>query len=66
MKVYSLKPNVTKAIFHPTGRIRFDANGVADWPDDQFTRRRVRDGDISVRPPEKQQPKALSRGTTKA
>jgi hypothetical protein len=52
MKVYALKENLRKFIYHPLGRIRFDENGVADWPRDQFTIRRWRDGDVSLRPPE--------------
>ena len=55
MKVYALKDNVKKFIRHmPTG-YRFDENGVSDWPDDQFTRRRIRDGDISLEPPQKRE-----------
>jgi len=50
MKVYTTKDNVKKYIYHPIGRQRFDANGMADWPDDQFTRRRLRDGDITLEP----------------
>ena len=50
-KVYALKDNVKKFIFHPSGKIRFDENGVADWPLDQFTQRRIKDGDVSLTPP---------------
>ena len=48
-----LKENVGRLIYHPLGRIRFDENGVADWPMDPFTYRRMKDGDISLRPPAK-------------
>jgi hypothetical protein len=51
MKVYALKENVRKYIHHPKGGYRFDQNGEADWPDDQFTQRRIIDGDISLTPP---------------
>ena len=50
-KVYALKDSVKRNIFHPVGRFRFDDNGVADWPIDQFTRRRIRDRDVSLEPP---------------
>jgi hypothetical protein len=50
-KVYALKENVRKFIFHPLGRIKFDKDGVADWPMDQFTRARIRDGDVALKPP---------------
>jgi hypothetical protein len=52
-KVYALKDNVKKYIFHPSNRVKFDEDGEADWPLDQFTIRRVRDGDISMEPPPK-------------
>jgi hypothetical protein len=29
-------------------RIGFRAEGSVEWPDDQFTKRRVRDGDVTV------------------
>jgi len=48
MKVFALKPNVKKFIFHPLGRIRFNDAGEADWPMDPFTYRRIKDGDISL------------------
>jgi hypothetical protein len=51
VKVYALKENVKKDIKYPIGNIGFDENGEADWPMDQFTHRRVRDGDISLEPP---------------
>lgn len=31
-----------------SGRVLFDANGVAEWPRDQFTLRRLRDGDVTL------------------
>jgi hypothetical protein len=48
MKVFALKENVRKCIIHPLTRARFDAAGEADWPMDQFTRARIRDGDIAL------------------
>jgi hypothetical protein len=36
------------AIFHPDGMRKFDANGYADWPPDNFTCNRIRDGDVIV------------------
>jgi len=67
MRVYALKEHVKRSIWHPIGHMKFNANGVADWPNDQFTRRRLRDGDISLTPPTKsltpppQQPPATGR-----
>jgi hypothetical protein len=53
VKVYALKDNVKRDIKYPTGQIGFDENGESDWPMDQFTQRRIRDGDISLEPPQK-------------
>ncbi len=49
--VRAAKENVHKYVFHPAGIIRFGSDGTAEWPNDQFTRRRVRDGDITVEAP---------------
>jgi hypothetical protein len=53
VKVYALKDHVKQNIKYPIGNIAFDENGEADWPHDQFTQRRIRDGDISLEPPTK-------------
>ena len=55
MKVYAQSENMAKFPrfrWHPRGTL-FDSNGMADWPDDQFTRRRIRDGDVSLEPSQK-------------
>jgi hypothetical protein len=51
-KVYALRETVRRHIFHPLTKGRFDGAGVATWPLDRFTRNRLRDGDISLSPPE--------------
>jgi hypothetical protein len=51
MKVYAKNDDIKKNIKHPTGPIRFNEDGSANWPDDQFTRRRIRDGDVTTEPP---------------
>lgn len=63
MKVYALKDNVQKFIRH-AGGTKFNKEGVADWPNDQFTRRRIRDGDISTEPPGEK--KALGKPAAKS
>jgi hypothetical protein len=47
MKVKARDEVIAKAIKHPSG-IKFSSDGTAHWPDDSFTRRRIRDGDITV------------------
>ena len=51
LKVYctSDDPVRRRAIKHPFGT-SFDHTGFAEWPDDQFTQRRLRDGDVSLDP----------------
>lgn len=46
VKVRALKENVKRDIFHIHGGFGFNEEGIADWPDDQFTKRRIRDGDV--------------------
>lgn len=60
IKVYSTKENVTKYIKHPRGTA-FTAEGVAFWPDDAFTHRREKDGDITREAPKGATPRAPSR-----
>ena len=53
MKVYAKSDNMKnhpRFRWHPAGTL-FDSNGMADWPDDQFTQRRIRDGDITTEEP---------------
>jgi hypothetical protein len=49
MRVRAKNDVIAKHIRHlPTG-LKF-RDGVAEWPDDQFTQRRIRDGDVEVVP----------------
>jgi hypothetical protein len=50
MKVWAKNEDVRKIMKHPTAG-GFNADGSADWPDDTFTYRRMRDGDISQEQP---------------
>ena len=40
-------------IKHPRAITQFDQDGRAVWPQDQFTTRRLRDGDITLEAPKK-------------
>ena len=47
-KVQAKNETIAKHITHrPTG-IKFGEDGTAIWPDDQFTKRRIKDGDVTV------------------
>jgi len=39
---------IRKHIFHPRTGARFPAEGSVEWPLDQFTKRRIRDGDVTI------------------
>jgi hypothetical protein len=47
MKVKAKDETIARVIRHPNGA-RFGADGTAYWPDDQFTKRRIRDGDVTA------------------
>jgi len=68
MKVYALSENMKKHPrfrWHPTGTL-FDSNGMADWPDDRFTFRRLRDGDITLEEPKQVTQAAHGKSASKA
>jgi hypothetical protein len=48
VRVVPKNDELRKALFHPWTRMRFPAKGSAEWPHDQFTKRRIRDGDVTV------------------
>jgi hypothetical protein len=48
VRVRAANEMIKQYIFHPAGRLRFGADGTVEWPDDQFTQRRVRDGDVTI------------------
>jgi hypothetical protein len=56
---------IRRDIVHwPTG-IRFPATGSVEWPNDRFTQRRIRDGDVTVEePPPEQRAPRTSRTTS--
>jgi len=50
-----------KFLGHPFGITKFDRDGRAVWPMDQFTQRRIRDGDVTLEAPKKVVEKAPAR-----
>jgi hypothetical protein len=53
MQVFPKNDDVRRVLYHPSAG-HFRAEGPADWPDDAFTNRRIKDGDITKEeaPPE--------------
>jgi hypothetical protein len=45
MQVFPKNEDVRRVLAHPLAG-KFRADGPADWPDDTFTSRRMKDGDI--------------------
>jgi hypothetical protein len=51
-KVWLKNQEVLKYLKHPVSKTGFrDANAYAVWPDDSFTARRIRDGDVTIEDP---------------
>jgi hypothetical protein len=51
-KVWLKNQDVLKYLKHPVSKVGFrDANAYAIWPDDSFTARRIRDGDVTIEDP---------------
>ena len=50
VKVLPKDDHIRKIIKHPTGGA-FPEEGPANWPDDQFTTRRLKDGDVTLAEP---------------
>ena len=48
VKVLPRDDAVRKFIAHMPGNIKFPAEGPAKWPFDTFTKRRIRDGDVTL------------------
>jgi hypothetical protein len=56
MKVWPTSEEKRKVLVHPTGGA-FRESGSTDWPDDTWTFRRIRDGDVTTEEPKEEKPK---------
>lgn len=48
VRVVPKNADMRKYLKHGLTRVGFLAEGSSEWPNDQFTRRRIRDGDVTV------------------
>lgn len=48
VRVRLSKPHLKKLLRHPTTGANFTASETSEWPNDSFTKRRIRDGDIAI------------------
>jgi hypothetical protein len=55
VRVEPVNQRVRETIAHPFGG-RFPATGSTEWPNDSFTKRRIRDGDIKLAADQQQRP----------
>jgi hypothetical protein len=50
VRVVPRTPEIRKYLKHPATRVGFLTEGSSEWPNDQFTRRRLMEGVISIEP----------------
>jgi hypothetical protein len=55
VRVLPRTDDIRKYLKHPGTRVGFLAEGASEWPNDQFTRRRIADGDVSIEPVQAEQ-----------
>jgi len=48
VRVVPRDENMRRYLKHPSTRVGFLAEGSAEWPNDQFTRRRIKEGDVTI------------------
>lgn len=60
VKVWPKNDHMRKLLKHPSNNIPFRESGPLDWPDDSFTHRRVKDGDVLLSDPNDQKQDATS------
>ena len=47
MRVNPANDAIRKGIKHPSGNIKFPESGSVEWPNDSFTKRRIREGSVT-------------------
>jgi hypothetical protein len=58
MKVWPLNEDKRRLLAHPTAG-GFRETGSTEWPDDSWTYRRIRDGDVTTEEPKEEKAKAV-------
>ena len=54
VRVVPASDELRRALKHPRG-MGFPPDGSAEWPDDRFTRRRIKEGAVTVERPQEEQ-----------
>ena len=58
IRVEPKNEDIRRVLKHPRGMIGFRSEGSIEWPNDTFTHRRIRDGDVIVVKPKAAAPAA--------
>ena len=58
IRVEPKNEDIRRVLKHPRGMIAFRSEGSIEWPNDTFTHRRIRDGDVTVVNTEEKKEKA--------
>jgi len=61
IKVWPASDAVRKYVRHPSGGVLKDDPAGTSWPADQFTFRRIADGDVLTEAPQSSEPPAASK-----
>ena len=61
MRVHPRDDIVRRDIKHPLGGRKFSAEGSTEWPNDQFTKRRISDGTVRLESAEESQARTETR-----
>lgn len=48
IRVEPKNDELRRVLKHPSSNMGFRSEGSVEWPDDNFTHRRIRDGDVTV------------------
>lgn len=63
VRVTPAREELRNVLMHPGTGVRFRKEGSVEWPLDQFTKRRVRDGDVTIEEREANKPESNSSAT---
>lgn len=51
VRVVPANETLRRFLKHGITKVKFPAQGSVEWPNDQFTRNRIRDGDVTIEAP---------------
>jgi hypothetical protein len=67
MRVFAANEDMVKYLKHPISKVGFTSMDMGvNWPNDSFTTRRIRDGDVTVEKKKKAEPEPAANMTPAA